>query len=118
MTIACSQGGVTSHHEHRGCGVRLSAEEVLARWPAVKPLVAMTDPEWRFVPMDSGVLSGTRAHATYVEALWVIDEERAGMTCLPIAGYPGPVVVSANFSGPLREVVEILGLPVRFEEDG
>lgn len=98
--------------------MELNAEEVVAYWPTLKPLVAMADPPWRFEPVGSGVLSGTRLHHTYVEALWVIDEERAGVNRGAIPNRPGPVVVPVSFSGPLREAVEILQLPVRLETGG
>jgi hypothetical protein len=94
-----------------------SVDAALARWSELRRLVAVTDPPWRFMTLDSGVVTGTRAHSTYVEALWVVDETRAGVSRGPIPNRPGPPVVTVNFAGPLRDAVEILQRPARPEQD-
>jgi hypothetical protein len=94
-----------------------TVDETLARWPALKPLLVMIDPPWQFTTMSNGVLSGTRTHESYVEALWVIGEERAGMSRAPIPNRAAPAIVTVNFSGPLHEAIELLRRPARWESD-
>jgi hypothetical protein len=95
----------------------LNADDVIARFPGLEPLVAMSDPPWRFATLTSGVLTGTRAHGTYTEGLWIINERRTGAHRRPISGRLGPVVAEANFAGTLSDAVALLARPVRWEDD-
>jgi hypothetical protein len=68
----------------------------------------MTDPPWQFTTLVSGTLVGTRAHLSFVEALWVIDERRAGAHRRSLPCIYGAPVPARSFSGPLAEVVAML----------
>jgi hypothetical protein len=90
--------------------------EVAARWPSLRPLLALTDPPWSFVTLASGVLIGSRAHEAYAEGLWVIDERHTGINRSPRAGRSnGQVAATVNFAGTLSDAVDLLARPVRWE---
>jgi hypothetical protein len=88
----------------------MDADAALTRYPQLRPLVAMRDPRWRFDTLDSGVVTGARAHETYTETLWIIDELRAGVSRRP-ARERTSAVPTLNFSGPLSEAVALLEQP-------
>jgi len=94
----------------------MSPGEAVDRFPALRPLAEMTDPPWQFATSVSGTLMGTRTHLSFVEALWVIDERRAGAQRRPLPSRYGAPVPTMSFSGPLSEAVAALQGPVRTDE--
>jgi hypothetical protein len=82
--------------------------EVVALWPSLAPLV------WRFEERVDGVLVGTRWQVTHAEALWVIDESRAGVRRCQTAVARG---ATEDFSGSLTEAVDVLLQVVHWETD-
>ncbi len=88
--------------------MNIDVNATLARYPELRPLRIVENPPWRFTVLDSGVLTGTRAHDGYAEGLWVIDRNRAGVHRRPIRRTPEPVVDDVNFSGSLADAVALL----------
>lgn len=89
----------------------LTRAEVLARYPELEPLLDL-DPPWRFYPLI-GALTGERATLSHVEALWIVDEENAGVVRRTATGWTGPPVSEVDFAGPLADAVRLLLLPER-----
>jgi hypothetical protein len=89
--------------------------ELLTRWPTLKPLVALVEPPWTFMMLDSGVLTGVRRHTHYLETLWVISEHCAGMHRRSLDHYD-PLATTENFSGSLSDAVELLARSLSHQE--
>src|SRR4051794_39309693 len=90
----------------------MNPNKATARFPRLRQLAEMTDPPWQFTVLETGVVTATRTHLSFVEALWVIDERRAGMHCPPLPSAYGAPVPTRSFSGPLAEAVALLQRPV------
>jgi hypothetical protein len=86
----------------------MDAMKILARFPALRPLVEMTDPPWEFTEMTNGMVAATRAHASYSETLWIVDEQQVGARRQSTPSHPGRPVPPIDFSGSLIDAVALL----------
>jgi hypothetical protein len=86
----------------------MDALSVLARFPALRPLIEMTDPPWRFAEIANGMVAATRVHANYSETLWIVDEQRVGARRQSNPDYPGTPVPPIEFFGSLIDAVALL----------
>lgn len=94
----------------------LEHEDVLARWPFLAPIVELPGPSWRFLLAPRGMLACMRAHDSYAECLWVINESQVGLSRTPVHGRLGPAASTVDFAGSPDEVLAVLRQPVRWED--
>jgi hypothetical protein len=85
-------------------------------WQDLRQLAELPGPEWRLPTQRRAELRLVRAFEHFVETVCLADGGLVAVSRCPIAGRSPRTIATENFAGSLRDAVEFLRRPPRWEE--